>query len=277
MPARGESFYDVLTAAINDMLEYGYDDPARVTEWNRRLREAAVATWGSAHDVEERLSESLRATFRRMVEQDGALRAHTGVSRMSYDMLKPRLRAELDRRLLAATDLIRLNREEAVARMGRRWTGWATSIPKGGPAEIARVKLKQEIKKPLQRLPFEERRLFIDQGHKMVAAVNATIALDGGAIAAKWRHVHQLGYDARPAHLARDGQIFLVRDSWAHQQGLLAPVNDNGFTDDIEQPGELPFCRCSYVWFYRLRQLPDTLLTQKGREQLAAARAMLAA
>jgi hypothetical protein len=267
----GESFYDVLTAAINDLLEYGYDDPVRVEQWQRRLREATLRTWGTLHDVERHLRESLQATFRRLVDGDSALRAHSGISRLTYDKLKPHLRSELDRRLLAATDLIRLNREEAVARMGRRWVGWATSIPVGGPSEVKRAELKQEIKKPLQRLPFEERRLFIDQGHKMAAAVSATIALDGGALAGKWRHVHQPHYDARPEHLARDGKVFLVRDSWAHKRGFLTADKDQ-WTDSIEQPAELPFCRCSYVWLYRLRQLPDEFITAKGREAMTAAR-----
>lgn len=272
---QGESFYDVLTAAINDMLEYGYDDPARVEDWQRRLQQAAIRTWGTAADVEARMRESLRATFRRVVEQDGALRAHSGISRLSYDKLKPHLRSELDRRLLAATDLIRLNRTEAVARMGRRWAGWATSIPVGGPAEASRRALKENIKKPLQRLPFEERRLFIDQGHKMVAALNATIAVDGGAIAARWRHVHQRGYDARPAHLERDGRIYLVRGSWADQRGFVGKgPREQAYTDEIEQPGELVFCRCSYVWIYRLRQVPDEFITDKGRKAMAQAREM---
>lgn len=272
---RQETFYEVLTAAVRDLLTNGYDDPERVAGWQRRLQAAGVRSWGSEARLQEELRRGLRSTFERLVEQDGLLKWHGSIDRFTLANIKPVLRGELDRRLLAATDLIRLNRQEAVARMGRRWVGWATSIPKGGPAETDKRRLKEEIKKPLARLPFEERRLLIDQGHKLVAAVNATVATDGGAIGAKWRHVHQVGYDARPEHLERDGVIYLIRGSWAHERGLVSGSADQ-FTDSFEQPGELPFCRCGYVYLYRLRQLPEAFLTAAGRAALDRARELAA-
>jgi hypothetical protein len=272
------SFYDVLTAAVNDLLEHGYADPGQVIEWQRRLTEAVDRSWGSEREAVERLRESLKRRFNLLVERDGLLREHRLADRFTYLMIKPKLRGELDRRLVAATDLIKLNRDEAVARMGRRWTGWATSLPVGGPAEADRRKLKEEVKRPLQRLPFAERRLFIDQGAKLVAAVHETVALDGGALAGRWRHVHQHGYDGRPEHVALDGRYLLVRGSWALQRGLIVPLDDGGprFTDEVDRPAEKPFCRCSYVYEYRLRQLPPTMLTQAGRDALSRARELAA-
>lgn len=263
-----DTYLSVLTAAVNDLLEHGFTDAERVRRWQEALRAAADASFRSVADLDALLGEQLRATYRRLVERDGALRYHGGVDRFTYQLLKPRLKQELDKRIVASVDLIRLNRQEAMARQLKRFAGWASSIPPGGAAEADRRKLKAEIRKPLARLPFEERRVMIDQGHKLVSSINSVIAIDGGAIAARWRHVHQPGYDARPAHQARDGKVLLVRDSWAHKAGLVAADGDEGFTDDVEQPAELPFCRCSYSYLYALNRLPAGLLTKRGLEEV---------
>ena len=89
--------------------------------------------------------------------------------------------------------------------------------------------------------------------------------MDGGAIAAIWRH-HHVTYP-RPEHVARDGRLFLMRDSWAHKAGYVKP-GANGYTDQIERPGEWVFCRCTYQWIYNLRDMPADVLTIKGREFL---------
>lgn len=266
MPADG-SYFSVLTEAVNDLVEHGFTDAERVARWQAELERAAKASLTDPKRLVSTLSGELRAVYRRLVEDAGALRVHPGVSSFTLQMIKPKLRAELDKRILASADLIRLNREESVARQLRRFSGWATSIPAGGAAEADRRKLKAEIRKPLARLPFEERRVAIDQGHRLAASIHQIIAQDGGAIACKWRHVHQSNYAARPEHLARDGKIYLIRDSWAHKAGLIAP-DQNGYSDDIDQPSEKINCRCSWVFLYGLRRLPPGMLTSTGKQQL---------
>lgn len=258
------SYYETLTAAVNDLLEHGFTDAERVARWQTALADAAEVSLRDPSQLENDLRDYLGGLYRRHVERDGALAVHPGVERFTFQLLKPRLRVELDKRIAASRDLIKLNRTESIARQQRRFAGWASSIPPGGAAEADRRKLKREIKKPLARLPFEERRVMIDQGHKLISSINDMIAQDGGAIAAKWRHVHQAGYDARPEHLDRDGQVFLLRGSWADKAGFVKGT----YTDEFEQPAELPFCRCSYVYVYALRRLSDDLLTARGRAEL---------
>ena len=65
--------------------------------------------------------------------------------------------------------------------------------------------------------------------------------------------------------------MFLIRDSWAQKAGLVKPSKD-GYTDDIEAPGELVYCSCHYVFLYNLRQLPPEMLTAKGKEALERAK-----
>jgi hypothetical protein len=46
----------------------------------------------------------------------------------------------------------------------------------------------------------------------------------------------------------------------------------NGYTDEIEQPGEFVYCRCYYQWIYALRDLPRDMLTQRGIDELQRVR-----
>ena len=162
--------------------------------------------------------------------------------------MRPELHAELNRRIAASIDLIKLNRPQAILKTQQRFRGWATSIPPGGTpkegkAKLKKVEQKKELRKALASLPFEERRVAIDQSAKLFAAINTTVAVNGGAIGAYWQAhgPHQKGYDGRPAHNARDGKFFLIRNSWADKVGFVKP-NSDGYTDEIEQVAELPFC-----------------------------------
>ena len=68
-----------------------------------------------------------------------------------------------------------------------------------------------------------------------------------GAIAGIWHDhgAHDRAYNARKEHLARTGQLFLVKDSWAIQKGLIKR-GSRPYMDKIEKPGQLVSCRC---WF----------------------------
>jgi len=48
----------------------------------------------------------------------------------------------------------------------------------------------------------------------------------------------------------------------------LMKVGPAGYTDQITQPGEEPFCRCSYVYVYNLASVPDYMLTVLGIKSL---------
>jgi hypothetical protein len=276
MTARdGNDFYSVLNQAVDDMAANGFDSVERVAYWTQRLREAAGRVFMPTAKMEEMLREVLTATYRKMIDEGQIAQYHQGVERFTIDRLRSALRPELDRRILASASLIRLNRDEAMEKTLRRFEGWATSIPKGGSKAADKPDAKRDIKKAVKGLPFEERRVLIDQSAKLVSAVNEIIATDGGAIAAYWRHTgKRRGYDPRPAHVARakDGNnLFLIRNSWAQKAGFVKP-NKNGYTDRIEKPGEFVFCSCYYEYLYNVGDLPAEMLTQKGHTALNAVR-----
>lgn len=266
--ATRRSFYDVLSAAVRDVSEHGFDAPGRLAYWTEQLREAAERSATPLYKMEEMLRSGLGAIYRRLVERGGAAQYHQGVDRFTLQRIAPRLRAELDRRLLASANLIKLNRQQAIAKTLQRFQGWSTSIPAGGSDATSRRETNKEVRKALARLPFEERRVLIDQGHKLSASINAVVAKEGSAIALVWHsHWRQSGYDFREEHRERDGLVYALRGNWAIESGLMR-VGDAGYYDDVTAVGEEVYCRCWAEYIYSLRNLPRTMLTRKGADEL---------
>lgn len=270
-----DAFDQVLAAAVDDILDSGFDSQDRVAHWMGRLRRAAEASMISVDSLEDRLRAGMTKRYAELVDRGGFVKLHPGVERFTLERVRPALRAELDRRIMAAADLIKLNRKQAIDKTLQRFAGWSTSIPKGGVSGEGKREVKKTVKKSLAQLPFEERRVLIDQGHKLVSSINEIVATDGGAIAGVWRsHWRQAGYNYREDHKERDEQVYLVRDSWAHAAGLVKK-GPAGYYDEVTAPGQEPFCRCYMVWLYNLRDLPEEMLTAKGRKALDAARARI--
>lgn len=265
------TFQDVLTEAVRDISENGYDDPVRLNEWLKRLRFAALADLPSEEEVRTRMAMAMDAVFRRTITKTAVLRHHPGVPRFTIDRITPNLRPELDRRIHASANLIKLNREQAVEKMIQRASGWATSVPDGGSRAVEKMDVKESIAKPIRQLRYEERRVTIDQGHKLVSSINAVIAQQTGAIAMVWRsHWRRAGYDYRKDHKERDQLVYVIRGSWAMEQGLI--TKGAGYTDEITAPAEEVNCTCYGVYLNSLREMPPEMLTAKGKKLLEETR-----
>lgn len=270
-------YYSVLTDCVNDLADNGYT-PERLAFWQDKLRRAAEASFLSMAQMESQMRDALGAVYARMIRNGGATKYHPGLPRFTLDKLRPELQIALQRRQAASRDLIKLNRVNAIAHEEQRLAGWASSLPPGGSGTVARVATKQAIRKSLASLPYRERFVIIDQSHRLAANINETIAVGGGAIAVEW-HDHgatQKGYDYRPNHLERDGKIYLMKDSWALGQGLVK-AGPAGYYQDVTGFAVEINCRCYGRWLYNLRQLPEELLTIKGREALRVAKDKISA
>jgi hypothetical protein len=264
------TFDQVLNQAIEDFIRFGYDSASRLDTWLALLRLAAQHDPGVT--AKDRIEGALRTVYGRVVDRGGLLRNHPGVARWTIDQLRPRLRAELDRRILASASLIKLNREEAVATTLRRFSGWVSSIPAGGPAEPQRRETKKAIRKATAQERYVLRRMQIDQGAKLAASLSEIVAVDAGAIAGIWRHHYS--NNPREEHVDRDGETYLIRGSWADQRGLVR-AGAAGYYDEVEPVAYLVYCRCTMEWLHALRRLPDAMLTDAGRAELARVRAAL--
>lgn len=271
------SFYQVITAAIADLSAHGYDSQDRVDMWALRIKEAARSAMTPAPTLRKALDRTFNSIYGNMIERGNILERHRGIPRFTLQKLKPKLRAELDRRIMASTNLITLNREASIEKTMQRFRGWATSVPVGGSRAVEKPEVKANLRKALTGLPFEERRVIIDQSHKFNNALSNILAVDGGAIALVWHsRWRQPGYDYREDHKERDRHVYLIRGSWAQSKGFVKPGPD-GYSDQITQPAEEPFCRCTASYEYALRDLPSNMLTKKGAEQLQQVRNAIAA
>jgi hypothetical protein len=269
---RRNTFYDVLHRAIADITENGFDQAGRIDYWTKELRDAATRSMTPLWLVEKRMRDALGAIYTRLVEKGQISKWHPGVAQYTVQKVAPQLRAELDRRIMASASLIKLNRQQAIEKTLQRFAGWATSIPTGGSGAVDRGAEAKGVRKALASLPFQERRVVIDQGHKLSAAVSSVVASGGGAIAMVWHsHWRQVNYNYREDHKERDGQVYLIRGSWAAERGLVRP-GEAGWSDDITQPGEEVFCRCFASYIYSLRAMPEDMLTSKGRAELERVR-----
>lgn len=271
------SFYGILARAIADIVEFGFDSEGRIAFWTVELKKAALRLLLPEYRLQEMLNGALGAIYRRLVERGGIARYHKDVAAYTIEKLNPLMRQQLDRHIMASAQLIKLNREETIATTLRRFSGWATSVPAGGANDADKRTLKREQAKALRQLPFNERRVIIDQGHKLVSSINSVVATNGGAIAMVWHsHWRQANYNFRPDHKERDGHAYLIKGSWASEAGFVKPGPD-GWSDSITQPAEEPFCRCYATYVYTLGGMPSDMLTAKGREELARVKARAAA
>jgi hypothetical protein len=273
----GSTFYRVLSEAINEMAEVGFDNISRLQYWTQRIRDAAVQSMVPEHVLEATLNQAFQATYRRLIEKGTITKLHRGIGRFTLEKVRPALHAELARRLMAARNLIKLNRAEAIEATVRRFAGWASSVPDGGTGATNKRETRVEIRKALASLPFRERRVAIDQGHKFVANLNNILATDGGAIALVWHsHWRQVGYNYRRDHKERDGKVYVLRGNWALDRGFMK-LAGRTYYDEVTAVGEEVYCRCFATFLYSLRALPDDMVTEKGRAELARAKALVGA
>jgi hypothetical protein len=275
-------FQAVVREAVRYFTQHGYTSERALDLWAGRIAESAQGALVRPEEASAQIARHLSAVYgrvmRKLPKHMQKLQSHTAV-RMGPEMffrriaslpeLAHKMRNELDRRIAASADLIKIRREESLAATMRRFRGWASSIPPGGtPAPVRNE--TELIFKAFRQVRFETNRLNVDQGHKLNSSLNATLAEGTGAIAAMWHsNWRQVNYKYRPDHKDRDQQIYTLRGNWAQERGLMKP-GPAGYTDEITQPAEEVYCRCWYVYIYNLNRLPPVMLTEKGRKAIEA-------
>jgi hypothetical protein len=274
-----KTFTRTVREAVKFFLRNGYTSRQELEQWQAIIRQAAESE--TDDDYMSMVSDRLRKSYDLQVSKAGVLERHKGLSRFTLNYMEPKLRSELDRRIMASADLIKLNRTAAINKTVQRFSGWATSIPVqdyvgGGLSASSRsgiVANAQHIQKSAEQVDYEARRVMIDQSHKLIANIDNIIATGNNAIAAEWHsHWRQPGYDYREDHKERDKLIYLIRGNWAQKNGYVK-AGPAGYLDEITQPGEEVFCRCYVTYLYNLRSIPEDMLTQKGRKFLESMKA----
>lgn len=268
-------FTDALREAIK-AAKAGAPSATQVETWIIALRNALLASTPSDAAVDTGVRRALEAFAKRAASKTRIKRTQRGVDigRFTIDRIAPEFRDDLDRKILESVNLIKLDRDRAVAETLQRFQGWLSSVPLSGADEPTR-KIAAHIAQPATRSRFEVHRVETDQGHKLMAAISETIAQQTKAIAGIW-HDHGVvdkSYHARPEHVARSGKVFLLKKSWARDMGLVKP-GAAGFYEDLpDKAAQLPFCRCWLEFLHDLDDLPPDMLTVKGTKALERASA----
>ncbi|MEG0234052.1 MAG: hypothetical protein RR680_18900 [Hafnia sp.] len=262
------NFTRIVREAVKFFLKNGYESQVELERWQSLIRGAAEGE--TAENYARMVTDRLTRTYDLQVNRAGALKRHQGIGRFTIHHLEPRLRSELDRRILASVDLIKLNRSKAIDTTLSRFSGWASSIPSAETIGLkglqgTMLKTAKHIQKTAMQMDFEARRVMIDQSHNLVANIDNVIATSNNAIAAEWHsHWRQPGYNYREDHKERDKHYYAIRGCWAFKKGFMKR-GDSGYLDEITQPGEEVFCRCYVTYIYNLRSLPSDMLTEKGK------------
>jgi hypothetical protein len=259
------SFRALLLEGVRKFAEQGYTSQGELDEWLQRLHTALDRELPTDQESRDMLRRILGAIYARDVKS-GLMKRIPGVTRFALDRVQPQLRAELDRRIFAGIDLIKLNRQAAIEKTLQRFAGWVSSVPPAGMLQTDHRAIATDIGKSVAQVKYERRRVAIDQGHKLLSAVAHVVAMGEGAIGGIWhdRGEKDRGYDARPDHLARSGKLFLVRGSWAMNEGLVKRTAEVGFTDEVDQPAVKIFCSCWWEYIVSPHRLPKEVLTGRG-------------
>jgi len=217
----------------------------------------------------------LNNLFKKEIESGKLLKRNEGIDRFTLERIKPQFRQLLEDRVKANIQLIKLERSNSIDVSTARFSGWLMSFD-GGQEKIPPAKQLpafQNITKPmLEQKSYEHSRRAIDQGHKMLRAIDSVVAEQGGAIAAVWHaHPPTSFYDARKEHWARDGEIFVYKNSPAMEKGLVKKGSNPYFEDLPDPPAFLINCTCWTKNIYSLsalHRIAPELLTTKAKELL---------
>lgn len=258
------NFARTVRDAVRHYLQNGYSSTSEFNAWMTAIRLAA----GHETNSETALASQVTGMLQRDYDQSTGkqlFKRHQGISSISVESLRPEMRRELDRRIVASVSLIKLNRQKAIDTTLSRFAGWATSVPPDAVQQSQSVvAVAQHIQKTAVQLDYEARRVAIDQGRKMIRNIDAVIATQNEAIAMEWHSQwRKPGYNFREDHKERDGLIYLIKGSWAEKQGLVKP-GPAGWLEDITQPAEEVFCQCYGTYIYRVNRLHANMLTEKA-------------
>jgi len=122
------NYYQVLAAALADFEIHGFDSQERLDHWLDELEEAARGSWVDEENDQADLVKHLHTVLDRTLKGRQFSKAHAGLQPFGFSN-QAKLHAELQNRIIASTNLIKLNRAESIARLALA-RSWMSSIPR---------------------------------------------------------------------------------------------------------------------------------------------------
>ena len=89
------TFYETLTAAINDFIKYGFDSPDRLEYWSKKLRNTLVNSLIDENSLKNAVEKALNTAYHRLVTKGKLVNKY--VDRFTIDRLKPKMKLTMER------------------------------------------------------------------------------------------------------------------------------------------------------------------------------------
>jgi len=244
----------VVRNAVLDVLAQGYENARHDWAWWILLALRSEKKPSTA-------KQSLQSSYKKASSYQAARRIAPHISQSQHEQIQYRLADQLAGRIRTTEDIINMHRQAAEIDVQRRFEGWASSNP--NPNSTNPRIVVADIVKPVADIKRKSKAVIKDQSHKMLQLINNTIAIDSNAIAGIWHsNFREPDYNYRDEHKEHDIRktVFLLPNNWATKAGLAKKTKD-------VQPGELPYCACSYGhYLYKLKDIPERLLTELGKQ-----------
>lgn len=276
-------------------------EKGKLTTATAKQLDRLMATYRNVTEEELRtlidsLGPDLRREYKRVYYKfvnGGYKLTHPTIQGYKITDLKPEYRKAVQNSVDNSLALIKTQNAEFMAQMEARFRNWAT-IPsaeiRGDSANPDRMKayLKNEVLKlpeVKESITAHQQFIIVDQTRKLLANMDEITAKQGGAIGFIWHNRRDGRVVGRPGgmypeptekhgdHWKREGQLYLIKDSWAVVRKMLKKVDGVLYDTDLDdgKPGIPIGCRCWAEYIYAIELIPEKYrdcITEKGMEYM---------
>lgn len=247
-----------------------------------------------------KLTPALRSKIKKEFNaymRGGFTRTNPGISEYSLRDLAPKFRQRLRDAIDNSLAMIKTQSEKVMLELEQRFRNWVTipSVEMRGSLTdkdkmlshvekeiIAEPEIKKESDKHLQFV-------ITDQTRKMLGSMDRIAGEDNGAIGFTWHTRRDQRVVGNPGglypevkdeklhgnHYSREGEFYLLRDSWAIKKGYIVARAGIEYADKIPDglPSQPIGCRCYQTNIFTLEDIPGNakdIITKKGNDYIRA-------
>jgi hypothetical protein len=265
-----QEFADIVNTALKAVMTHGVS-----LELTSALQEkllSAMTEYAPSSDVAAQFTiNSFSKTFEDMIKVKGIpVRSIVTVDGENnnevrgigmdgiFDKLEPSIRLIYKRLIEDVKEDAIVERSNEINSRIEEFIAW-TQLDEG-----TRKECLSDIRSTLKSINKWDKGFYVDRALDLIDEVEVMAKIENGAIAARWSYSP---YPGECGHEALNNKHFLIRDSWAINQGLIHPSNEKYF-DEAPRQKEQWGCRCRFTFEFHIRQLPESMLTKKGKDSL---------
>jgi hypothetical protein len=170
-----------------------------------------------------------------------------------------------------------LYREDQLGRFCDLVSQLLQQTPEGGSKDNSLKRQITNIKSEVRSLAMWDELFYIYKTSSFPSEVEYIFKLENNPIACVWYYNprdEQGDYRKTYDHRQRQGHVYAVRGNWAIEKDLMRAGPDR-YIDEISRPCQEVGCMCHLRWLYALRELPQDMLTKKGKEELERVRRLM--